>query len=292
MNGATNSPAPIAPIAGTRDTTAQPTVATVANPHPPVSAARVFGALLSRDFRVARRELPFFLIRTIMQPILFVIVFGYLLPKMGFTQPGYKAALLPGILALSLLLASMQSVTLPMVTDFGWTNEIEDRLLAPVNINFVAIEKIVNAMIQGIIAAIVVLPIARLVMGPVAGFTFAHIPELLLIVILAAAAASAFGLVIGVLISPQQIGFMFSLIISPMIFFGCTYYPWRGLDVVPWLKYAVLVNPLVYISEGLRAALTPTLPHMPFPAIVVALSTLTIVFTWTALIRFRKRAIG
>ncbi|MEO6778885.1 MAG: ABC transporter permease, partial [Gemmatimonadaceae bacterium] len=109
---------------------------------------------------------------------------------------------------------------------------------------------------------------------------------------LAAAAASAFGLVIGVLISPQQIGFMFSLIISPMIFFGCTYYPRRGLDVVPWLKYAVLVNPLVYISEGLRAALTPTLPHMPFPAIVVALSTLTIVFTWTALIRFRKRAIG
>ncbi|MDQ6736382.1 MAG: ABC transporter permease [Gemmatimonadota bacterium] len=267
-------------------------LATIAEPHPPVSAARVFVALLSRDLRVARRELPFFLIRTIMQPVLFVIVFGYLLPKMGFTQGNYRAALLPGILALSLMLSSAQSVTLPMVTEFGWTKEIEDRLLAPISIDLVAIEKIVNAMIQGIIAALVVLPIARLVMGPVAGFTFSHVPELLLVVILSAATASAFGLLLGVLISPQQIGFMFSLIITPMIFFGCAYYPWRGLDVVPWLKYAVLVNPLVYISEGLRAALTPGMPHMPFLAIVTALVVLTAVFTKLALVRFRIRALG
>jgi ABC-2 type transport system permease protein len=267
-------------------------IATIANPHPPIPAGRVFLALLSRDLRVARRELPFFLIRTTMQPLLFVIVFGYLLPKMGFTQPGYQAALLPGILALSLMLSSSQSVTLPMVTEFGWTKEIEDRLLAPISVDLVAIGKIVNAMIQGIIAALVVLPLARLVMGPIAGFTFSHVPELLLVVILSAAAASAFGLLLGVIINPQQIGFLFSLIITPMIFFGCAYYPWRGLDVVPWLKYAVLINPLVYISEGLRAALTPSVPHMPFLAIIAALITLTILFTWAALIRFRKRALG
>lgn len=266
--------------------------ASVATPHPPVSAGRVFLALLSRDVRVARRELPYFLIRTTMQPMLFVIVFGYLLPKMGFMQPGYQAALLPGILALSLMLSSTQSVTLPMVTEFGWTNEIEDRLLAPISTYLVAVEKIVNAMIQGVIAALVVLPLARLVMGPVAGFTLAHVPELLLVVVLSAAAASAFGLLLGVLISPQQIGFLFSLIITPMIFFGCAYYPWRGLDVVPWLKYAVLINPLVYISEGMRAALTPSVPHMSLVAIVAALTVLTILFTWGALVRFRIRAIG
>jgi ABC-2 type transport system permease protein len=274
------------------DTTIQSRVTSIANPHPPVSSGRVFLALLSRDIRVTRRELPFFLVRTIMQPMLFVIVFGYLLPMMGFTQPGYQAALLPGILAVSLMISSTQSVTLPMVTEFGWTNEIEDRLLAPVSVNFVALEKIVNAMIQGIIAALVVLPLARLVMGPIAGFTFSHVPELFLVVMLSAAAASAFGLLLGVLISPQQIGFMFSLIITPMIFFGCAYFPWRGLDVVPWFKYAVLIDPLVYISEGLRAALTPSMPHMPFPAIIIALSVLTAGFTWAALVRFRMRAIG
>ncbi|MEO7217780.1 MAG: ABC transporter permease [Gemmatimonadaceae bacterium] len=267
-------------------------IASIANPQPPVSAGRVFLALLRRDARVARRELPFFLIRTIMQPLLFVVVFGYLLPKMGFMQSDYQATLLPGILALSLMISSTQSVTLPMVTEFGWTNEIEDRLLAPISVDLVAVEKIVNAMIQGIIAAVVVLPIARLVMGPVAGFTFSHVPQLVVVVVLSASTASAFGLLLGVLINPQQIGFMFSLIITPMIFFGCTYYPWAGLDVLPWLKYAVLINPLVYVSEGLRAALTPSMPHMPLGAIIAALAFLTIVFTWGAIMRFRRRAIG
>ena len=98
----------------------------------PVSKANVFYALLRRDIRVARRELPFFLVRTTLQPLMFVVVFGYLLPKMGFMKAGYSTALLPGVLAISLTFSAIQSVALPMVQDFGWTREIEDRLLAPV----------------------------------------------------------------------------------------------------------------------------------------------------------------
>jgi ABC-2 type transport system permease protein len=259
---------------------------------PRVSAGRVFLALLGRDLRVARRELPFFLIRTTMQPLLFVVVFGYLLPRMGFTRPGFQAALLPGILAVSLMFASSQSVTLPMVQEFGWTKEIEDRLLAPIPLPLVAIEKIVNAMIQGTIAAIFVLPLARLVMGPIPGFTFTHVGALVIVVLLSAAAASAFGLFLGVAISPQQIGFMFSLIITPMIFFGCAYYPWRGLDKVPVLKYLTLINPLTYVAEGMRGAITPMVPHMPIVASIGALAALTAFFVALGLRAFQKRAIG
>jgi ABC-2 type transport system permease protein len=257
-----------------------------------VPASRVFLALLRRDLRVARRELPFFLIRTSMQPLLFVIVFGYLLPKMGFTRGSYQSTLLPGVLAVSMMFSSMQSITLPMVQDFGYTKEIEDRLLAPVPIQLIAIEKIVNAMCQGTIAALFVLPLARLVMGPIPGLTFEHLAILLPIVILGAATASAGGLLIGAIINPQQIGFVFSLIVTPLLFFGCAYYPWSGLSVVPWLQYAVLINPLVYIAEGLRAALTPELPHMPMPAILAGLLILGTLFTVLGVKRFVRRALG
>jgi len=71
-----------------------------------VSPAKVFLALLSRDARVTRRELPFFLIRTTMQPLMFIIVFGFLLPKMGFLGAQYKATLLPGILGISLTMSA------------------------------------------------------------------------------------------------------------------------------------------------------------------------------------------
>src|SRR5262249_54342607 len=97
-----------------------------------VTTSAVFIALLPRDIRGAGMEVFFFLIRTTMQPLLFMVVFGYLLPKMNFLGRGYQTALLPGILAVSLSLSAIQSVALPMVQDFGWTKEIEDRLLAPV----------------------------------------------------------------------------------------------------------------------------------------------------------------
>lgn len=261
-------------------------------PRPSVAPSSVFAALLRRDMRVARRELPYFLLRTTMQPLMFVIVFGYLLPKMGFMGRGYTTALLPGVLAISLTFSSIQSVALPMVQEFGWTKEIEDRLLAPVPIWLVAAEKIVSGVLQGLISALFVLPVARLIMGPIPNLSFGHIGDVLLITVLGAAAFSSLGLFLGTAIQPQQIGLMFGVILAPMIFFGCAYYPWQGLSVVPIMKYAVLINPLVYVAEGMRGALTPAAPHMSLGIVVVALIVITILF-WTLGMRsFMKRAVG
>ncbi|HXE61004.1 MAG TPA: ABC transporter permease [Gemmatimonadaceae bacterium] len=259
---------------------------------PPPSTLRIFGALLRRDIHVVKRELPYFLIRTTLQPLLFIVVFGYLLPRMGFVGHGYGAALLPGIIAVSLTLSSVQSVALPMVQDFGFTREIEDRLLAPVPMRLIAFEKIVMGVLQGLIAAAVVLPMSRLIMGPIDALTGAHAVPVLLITILGAAAFSNLGLLMGTAINPQQIGLMFSVVVAPMIFFGCAYYPWQGLDAVPAMKYAVLVNPLVYVAEGMRGALTPALPHMNLLVVAGALVVLTGLF-WTLGIRsFERRALS
>jgi ABC-2 type transport system permease protein len=257
-----------------------------------VSAWTVFFAFLRRDVRVAIRELPFFLVRTTMQPLLLLIVFGYLLPKMNFMDVSYKAALLPGILAVSLTISAIQSVALPMVQEFGWTREIDDRLLAPVSIQVIVAEKIVGGVLQGLVATLVVLPLARLILGSLPEVTFASIGLVLLVTILGATAFSALGMWLGTAISPQQIGLMFSVIIAPMLFFGCAYYPWRGLDVVPWLKYAVLVNPMVYVAEGLRGALTPSVEHMPMGVVLAALVAITTIFWVLGTRSFKRRAIG
>jgi len=253
---------------------------------------RVFWALLRRDLRVARRELPYFLVRTTLQPILFVVVFGYLLPKMNFVQQDYGTALLPGILAISLAFSSIQSVALPMVQDFGWTREIEDRLLAPASARLIAFEKVVAGVLQGLVAAVFVLPIARLIMGPIAGLTVTDYGSVIAVTLLGATAFSALGLLMGTAIQPQQIGLMFSVIVAPMIFFGCAYYPWQGLSAVPAFRYAVLVNPLVYVSEGMRGALTPGLPHMPLAFVFLALTVVTVVFWIWGLRTFERRAFG
>ena len=265
-----------------------------------VKASTVFAALMRRDLRVARKELPFFLVRVALQPLLFTIVFGYLLPKMGFIGRGssstggvqYTTALLPGILAISITLSSIQSVALPMVQDFGWTLEIEDRLLAPISTSLIAVEKVVMGVVQGCVAALFVLPIARLIMGPIPDLSIANVGSVALVTLLGATAFSALGLLLGTAINPQQIGLMFSVIIAPMIMFGCAYYPWMGLEAVPVLKWVVLINPLVYVAEGLRAALTPSVAHMRLDVVVGALIVLASLFWILGLRSFHRRAIG
>ena len=100
------------------------------------------------------------------------------------------------------------------------------------------------------------------------------------------------GLVLGTAIAPQQIGLMFSIIVAPMLMFGCAYYPWRGLDSIPVMKYAVLVNPLVYVAEGIRATITPDGPHMPILAAAGALVVLAGGFWYAGRRVFMRKAVG
>lgn len=258
----------------------------------PVPTARVFLAMLRRDVHVARREIVFTLIRTTMQPLLFVIIFGFVMPRLGIVGRNYSTMMLPGIVAITLAMSAMMAVSMPMIVEFGHTKEIEDRLLAPVANQVVAIEKIAAGTIQGIIAALFVLPMARLIMGPIPGLTVANVGMLVITAILGGAAFSAMGLFLGTAIPPQQVGMMFSVILAPMMMFGCAYYPWRGLQAVPALKWSVLVNPLVYVAEGLRASLTPSVGSMPLPAIAVALVALTAIFTFLGLRSFMRRAVS
>jgi ABC-2 type transport system permease protein len=77
-----------------------------------------------------------------------------------------------------------------------------------------------------------------------------------------------------------------------MIFFGCTYYPWNALAKFPILQKAVLINPLVYASEGLRAMLVPNFPHLSIVAVFAALLFFDTLLLVVGLRQFEKKAIS
>lgn len=248
-------------------------------------------ALLHRDLRVARRDLKFSLLRVGLQPLLFTFIFGFVMPRLGIIQPGYTKMLLPGILGLSMTLSSMQAVALPLVIEFGWTKEIEDRLLAPIRISGIAIEKLIVGISQAIVAGLVVLPLSWLLMGVHLNMGWVDVAQLILIALLSGWLFAAFGMVVGTVADPQHIGLVFNILLTPIIFFGCAYYPWASLHVVPWFQAFVLVNPLVYANEGFRLALTPQMPHMSPWLIYGGLLGFSLLFTWIGLRRFDRRAV-
>src|SRR4249919_1018133 len=126
---------------------------------------KTFFALLARDARVARRNFFPLLVQTLLQPMLLVFVLGRVLTTSGMMPVAYKSLLLPGIIALSMLLAGIQAVAMPLISEFQFTREIEDRLLAPIEVEWVAVEKVVAGMIQAMAAGLVVLPSAWLLVG-------------------------------------------------------------------------------------------------------------------------------
>jgi ABC-2 type transport system permease protein len=267
-----------------------------------VQYTRAFAGLFLRDLHVLRREKFPFLIRVIMNPLLFLFVFTYIMPHMSggatlnptaqMAGGNFSTVLLPGLMAVAIMFSGIAAVALPLAQEFGITREIDDRVMCPLPVAAVAIEKIVFSALQSMVAAAIVFPLAYYVPAtPVV----AHVSNwLFLITILALASltAGALGMVIGTSVKPAQIGLIFGTVVMPITFLGCVYYPWAGLVKMPVLQHAVLINPIVYMSEGLRAALTPALPHMDTGRIVAMLWFFLVLLTWLGIKGFIRRVIG
>jgi ABC-2 type transport system permease protein len=253
---------------------------------------KTFYALLSRDGNVARRNLVPMLMQNLLQPLLFTFVFGRVMTSSGMMPAAYKSILLPGIMAISMVLAGVQAVAMPLITEFQFTREIEDRLLAPIETKWLAIEKIVAGMIQASVSGLVVIPAAWLLMGPGTEIHFGKPVEFLVVAFLVALFSASGGLTLGCSIGQTQIGLMFSLVLAPMMMFGCAYYPWSALATFPILQYAVLINPLVYASEGLRGALAPQFPHIDTRLVIAALAVIDLALLYFGLKKFENKAVS
>ena len=272
-----------------------------------VHSSRIaFAALLLRDLVVLRKRMREFVPRTIIQPLLLCFVFLYVFPTIGTGvgagrgragESAFATVLVAGVVGLSTMFQGIQAVALPMVAEFGYTREIEDRVLAPLPVSLVALEKVIFGAIQGLLAAALVFPIAAVVHASHIHINLqVHWLVLITLLPLACVTTSALGLTFGTIFDPRTVPLLFGIIILPLTFLGGTYYAWTALSPVTigsfhWLQIAVLVNPLVYINEGMRAALTSS-AHMSLWAVYPVLLGFCGLFLWAGIRNFKRRVIG
>jgi ABC-2 type transport system permease protein len=269
------------------------------------ASREAFVALLQRDLTVLKKNFGEFVGRTVIQPFLLVFVFLYVFPEIGQGigggTPGgessFASVLIAGVVGISIMFQGIMSVALPMATEFGYTKEIEDRVLAPMPVSLVALGKVTAGAVQGLIAAAIVFPVARFVHAKGVNAHLAiHWPILIVLLPLACIMCASFGLLLGTRVEPRNISAMFGFIVLPMTFLGGTYYTWTALEHVkvfgfPWLQTLVLINPLIYVTEGFRAALT-TSSHMHLYVIFPVLVAITGVLLWQGISGFRKRVLA
>jgi len=267
------------------------------------------GALMRRDLVVLRKDIVIFCLRTVIQPFLLVFVFLYVFPTIGqgvgssghghaatLAESAFATVLVPGVVAISIMFQGVQAVALTMSQEFGFTREIEDRVQAPCPIWLVAIAKILSASAQGLLSALLVFPIAAVVHAPgVEAHLRFHWWILVTLIPLACLAMSSLGLLLGTAFQPRNIGLMFGFIVLPITFLGGTYYQWTKLSPVHigsfhWLQILVLINPLIYVTEGMRSALTNS-SHMHLYVVYPLLTGFLVVFLSLGLRNFRRRVL-
>ncbi len=268
------------------------------------SSRLALAALVRRDLNVLGKNFGEFAGRTVMQPFLLVFVFLYVFPSIGQGigagaggESAFATILVPGVVSIAIMFQGIQSVAIQMSQEFGYTREIEDRVQAPCPIWLVAVARVLSGAAQGLISAVIVLPIAAVVHAPgVHPHLTVHWWVVLTLIPLACVAMTSLGLLLGTSFEPRNIGVMFGFIVLPLVFLGGTYYQWTKLSGVHlggfhWLQILVLANPLIYISEGMRAGFT-NVSHMSLYVVYPVLVAFCVLFLGLGLRNFRHRVLS
>jgi ABC-2 type transport system permease protein len=263
-------------------------------------------ALILRDLVVLRKHFLEFAIRVIVQPFLLVFVFLYVFPTIGqgvgggggpAAESAFATVLVPGVIGITIMFQGIQAVAMVMAQEFGYTREIEDRVQAPCPIWLVAVAKVLSGAAQGLIAALIVFPIARFVHAPgVEAHLSVNWAIVITLIPLACVTMTSLGLLLGTAFEARNLGLMFGFVVLPLTFLGGTYYQWTKLAPVQvagihWLQILVLINPLIYVNEGLRAGLTHA-DHMPLYVVYPVLIGFCAAFLTLGLRKFSGRVLS
>ncbi len=118
-----------------------------------------------------------------------------------------------------LLMEGVWAVAMPLIAEFQFTREIEDRLLAPIEISWLAIEKVFFGTLQALLAGLMVIPAAWLLLRPGVDLNLRSPLGFACVTLLVALFSACGGLALGCSVDQTHIGLMFSMVLTPMIFF-------------------------------------------------------------------------
>ncbi|RCX26330.1 ABC transporter permease [Thioalbus denitrificans] len=242
-------------------------------------------ALLHRHLLADLGSLRLTLARLVVQPAVYLYVFGYVVGGMlaGGNGPGYAAVMGPGIVAIAIMTAPFGAVGGTLVSGY-YFRTLEGWLLAPVSLRQLLVAKVVSGVLYGTLSATIVALLVWAILG--------LRPEGLLLPLALAVGGSAFFSLLSLVVlllpaTPDRGQELFSFLLMPMTFFGCTFYSHAMLG--PPFSQLALLLPTTYLAEGLRGAYDPSQPHLATGAILLGLAAAVVLLAPLAAWSFRRR---
>jgi ABC-2 type transport system permease protein len=230
-----------------------------------VTVFRDIYSVLWVDLRFLRRHWLRTLATSIVNPILYLVAFGYGLGReISFEGYSYLAFVMPGIIALTAMNSSYGGAGLKLHVDRLFYKCFEEYLLSPISLFSLAVGKALIGVVRGLIASVALLVVC-VIISP----TLIVGPLFVLVLVSSCFVFSFLGVLVGLVAqSHQDMGTFGTLVILPMTFLSGTFF---SLSQLPEAAKAVLyVLPLTHSSQTLRAAaLGQPFPWLSFLVLLV-----------------------
>lgn len=256
------------------------------------STALIFLNFLRRDFYIHSKQLKNYILNyAFIYPFFFSLTYGYIIPNACFnpnTLPS-NSLLLAGSIAFIFLIVSI-SLNIYQLFDFNGDRYIDFQICI-LNPRLVLLEKILFSSIFCLLLSLPFLITSKLMLQDRLDISNASFFNLFIIFYLGSFFFSCY-VILATCILPgaHKMGSWWRRFNNPLLMLGGSWVPWITMfKLSPILGYLVLINPILYITEGTRGALIGYEMFIPFIFCALALIIASIIFLYLAFYYFRKR---
>ena len=223
---------------------------------------QVFWQLMLKDLIQFKHEYKDRVINTFMLFLTNVLVFAYFIPGIG---TDYGSFIMIGAIASFGLFDIVGQVSM-LIADIEGDRAITFTLSFPIPSWMVFMQMGMRWAIQSFLLVLILFPIGKFFLWTTFDLATVHYGKLLLIFITANLFFGSFALWLGSMLKKMgDITHLFLRFINPLFMFGAYFYPWReALKLSDILGYGTLINPMVYVMEGMRAAALGQMGYLPY----------------------------
>lgn len=252
----------------------------------------IFIQFLRRDYYVQMQNLQRYIINyVIIQPIVWSLLTGYLQANtyFGSSNITQNTILFSGTIVVTLLVVTFVQA-LDLLFDFDGDCYIHYQIivLSPI---LVLLERILFSSIICFLMVAPFYPISKMILQGYLDTSNTNWALVMLLLYFGSLCCSAYNIMaMCILKTASSTDTLWKRFNAPMIDFGGMWVPWAVIyQFSPILGYITYINPLIYISEGLKQAMIGGPQFLSFSLCIGMLSLFTIMFTLLAWYFFKKR---
>lgn len=253
---------------------------------------KTFFQFLARDYYRYKKDIKVYLINfSIIRPALYSISLAYIQVNVlfGSGQKELCTIFFIGNAMLIILILTFQ-LAFRLLFDLEY-NKFVNYQITIIHPRLLLLQRIVFSTLFTFFVLLPFFPISKLILQSYLVTTNASWTKMFIVLFFGSLCLSCYNTLCSCIIkSSNNIASLWMRLNFPMMMLGGMWAPLSVVkSVAPWLTYLLYINPITYLTEGLRRAILGGDQFLPVTTCISALLALSILFTLLSFHFFKKR---